>query len=217
VEVRTFTGGGFGENAYLVVCGADGSTVVVDPGADAPRIADTIVHEKLDVAAILLTHAHVDHVEGIPEIRRVAPEAPIWLHAEALPMYRAMPHQAARFGLQLGTLPDPTDELVHGQRFELGGCALEVRDAPGHAPGHVILVADDASFALVGDVVFHGSIGRTDLPGGDMATLMKSIREQVLTLPDHTRLYSGHGPPTTVGRERVTNPFLIPHYGGELA
>jgi glyoxylase-like metal-dependent hydrolase (beta-lactamase superfamily II) len=81
----------------------------------------------------------------------------------------------------------------------------------------VILVADDESFALVGDVVFQGSIGRTDLPGGDMRTLMKSIREQVLTLPDHAKLYPGHGPATTVGRERFGNPFLVPHYGGELA
>ena len=217
MEVRTFTGGGFGENAYLVVCGSDGPTVVVDPGADAPRIADTIAHEKLDVVAILLTHAHIDHVEGVAEIRRAVPDVPIWLHREALPMYRAMPHQAARFGLDVAAPPEPTDELSHGMRFELGACGLDVRYTPGHAPGHVILVADDESFALVGDVVFHGSIGRTDLPGGDMKALMKSIRDQVLTLPDHTKLYSGHGPPTTVGRERFSNPFLVPHYGGELA
>ena len=217
MEVRTFTGGGFGENAYLAVCGETGLAVVVDPGADAPRIADTIEHEQLDVAAILLTHAHIDHVEGVADIRRVVPAVPIWLHAEALPMYRAMPHQAARFGMRMDPPPEPTDELTHGFRFELGPCGLDVRYTPGHAPGHVILVSDDQSFALVGDVVFHGSIGRTDLPGGDMKTLMKSIREQVLTLPDHTTLYSGHGPPTSVGRERFSNPFLIPHYGGELA
>ena len=217
MEVRTFTGGGFGENAYLVVSGDAGPSVVVDPGADAPRIAAALAHEALNPLAILLTHAHVDHVEGVREIRLAAPDIPIWLHADALPMYRAMPHQAARFGLQLEALPEPTDELTHGLRFELGTGALSVRSAPGHAPGHVILVADDESFALVGDVVFHGSIGRTDLPGGDLATLMRSIREEILTLPDRTVLYSGHGPPTTVGAERVGNPFLVPHYGGELA
>lgn len=217
MEVRTFTGGGFGENAYLVVCPDTGRAAAVDPGADAPRMADAIAQSKLELVAILLTHAHIDHVEGVPEIRSAFPEVPIWLHPEALPMYRAMPHQAARFGLSLDALPDPTDELTDGHRFELGSGSIEVRYAPGHAPGHVILVADDASFALVGDVVFQGSIGRTDLPGGDLRTLMRSIREQVLTLPDSTRLYSGHGPSTTVGRERVGNPFLVPHYGGELA
>jgi glyoxylase-like metal-dependent hydrolase (beta-lactamase superfamily II) len=217
VEVRTFTGAGFGENAYLLVCGSSGPAAVVDPGADAPRIADTVAHEELDLVAILLTHAHVDHVEGVEEIRRAVPGVPIWLHPEALPMYYAAPHQAARFGIDLEEQPEPTHELTHGLRFELGSCALDVRYTPGHAPGHVILVADDESFAIVGDVVFQGSIGRADLPGGDMRTLMKSIREQVLTLPDHTRLYPGHGPPTTVGHERFGNPFLVPHYGGELA
>ncbi|HUF74676.1 MAG TPA: MBL fold metallo-hydrolase [Longimicrobiales bacterium] len=217
MEVRAFTGGGFGENAYLVVCGSTELAVVVDPGADAARLADTIAHEQLEVVAILLTHAHIDHVEGVADIRRAVPDVPIWLHPDALPMYRAMAHQAALFGLRMDQPPEPTDELTHGLRFELGHCGLDVRDAPGHAPGHVILVSHDESFALVGDVVFHGSIGRTDLPGGDMKTLMKSIREQVLTLPDHTKLYCGHGPPTTVGHERFSNPFLIPHYGGELA
>jgi len=217
VEVRTFTGGGFGENAYLVLAEAEGPAVVVDPGADSPRLAGVLADEKVDLRAILLTHAHIDHVEGVAEIRRAVPGVPIWLHAEALPMYRAMPHQAARFGLDVGPLPEPTDELTHGMRYTLGRSGFDVRLAPGHAPGHVILVADDASFAMVGDVVFQGSIGRADLPGGDMRTLMTSIREQVLTLPDHTKLYAGHGPPTTVGRERASNPFLVPHYGGELA
>jgi hydroxyacylglutathione hydrolase len=217
VQIRTFTGGGFGENAYLAVCEASKAVAAVDPGADAPRMAEAIQSEGLDLAAILLTHAHIDHVEGVMDIRRAFPDVPIWLHPEALPMYRAMAHQAARFGIEMQTPPEPTDWLEHGESILVGSCGLNVRFAPGHAPGHVILVADDESFALVGDVVFHGSIGRTDLPGGDFQTLMKSIRQQVLTLPDATLLYSGHGPPTTVGAERVGNPFLVPHYGGELA
>jgi glyoxylase-like metal-dependent hydrolase (beta-lactamase superfamily II) len=217
VDIRTFTGGGFGQNAYLAVCEASQAAAAVDPGADSARMADAIRSGKLDLRAILLTHAHIDHVEGVHVIREGWPDVPIWLHPDAHGMYGRVQHQAAAFGLRVAPQPEPTHQLVHGQSIDIGGCVLEVRDAPGHAPGHVILVAHDRSLALVGDVVFHGSIGRTDLPGGDFRTLMKSIREQVLTLPDTTVLYSGHGPPTTVGHERANNPFLVPHYGGELA
>jgi len=217
VKVRTFTGGGFGENAYLAVCASTGACVAIDPGADAPRMAASITSEGLDLQAILLTHSHIDHVEGVVDIRRAVPEAPIWLHPEALGMYRAMPHQAARFGMSLEAPPEPTDRFVPGQAFAFGACSFEVRFTPGHAPGHITLFEAEQGVAFVGDVVFHGSIGRTDLPGGDLKTLMKSIRQEILTLPDDTVLYTGHGPPTTVGTERVGNPFLIPHYGGELA
>lgn len=217
MEVRTFTGGGFGENAYLLVCESEGAAAVVDPGADAPRLVGAISHEGLDLRAVFLTHAHVDHVEGVGIVRRFAPSVPIWLHPDAKAMYRAVPRQAARFGLEVARQPEPTHDLGHGMRLAVGACALEVRDAPGHAPGHVILVSADQRFALVGDVVFHGSIGRTDLPGGDFRTLIETIRTQVLTLPDATVLYPGHGPPTTVGAERRANPFLVPHYGGGLA
>jgi glyoxylase-like metal-dependent hydrolase (beta-lactamase superfamily II) len=113
--------------------------------------------------------------------------------------------------------PEPDRELAHGQRFTFGSCAFEVRHTPGHAPGHVIFVAEGQGSALVGDVIFQGSIGRTDLPGGSFQALMRSIRDQVLTLPDATVLHPGHGPPTTVRDERLGNPFLVPHFGGELA
>lgn len=217
MEIRTFTGGGFGENAYLAVCADTGAAVVIDPGAGTPALVAAIRAEQIDVRAILLTHAHVDHVEGVAKVRAVAPDASLWIHPEALPMYRSMPNQAAMFGVDLDPLPEPTDQFVVGDSYDFGGCSLEVRFTPGHAPGHVTLYEASAGVAFVGDVVFRGSIGRCDIPGGDMQTLMKSIREQILTLPDATVLYAGHGPPTTVGTERVGNPFLIPHYGGELA
>ncbi|MEJ2204709.1 MAG: MBL fold metallo-hydrolase [Gemmatimonadota bacterium] len=217
MRVRTFSGGGFAENGYLVACEEGGTAVAVDPGASAEGMAEAIRAEGLDLRAVLLTHAHLDHVEGVHVLRALDASVPIWLHPADLPMYRALPQQATAFGLTLPPQPDPDHEFEHGPRFTFGSCAFEIRFAPGHAPGHVILVSEDDGIALVGDVVFQGSIGRTDLPGGDFYALMRSIREQVLTLPDATVLYPGHGPSTTVGAERMGNPFLIPHYGGELA
>ena len=217
MEIRTFSGGGFGENGYLAICEDSGACVALDPGGEAPRMAREIDSERLELRAVLLTHAHLDHIEGVGDIRAVAPDVPIWLHPDDLGLYRSVARQAAMFGLQVESQPEPTDELAAGQRYEFGACALDVRFTPGHAPGHVIFVSPGDGMAFVGDVVFQGSIGRTDLPGGDLYTLMRSIREEVLTLPDETVLLTGHGPPTTVGHERVGNPFLVPHYGGELA
>ncbi len=217
MRVRTFTGGGFGENAYLAVCETSGACVAVDPGAAAPDLVAAVAADRLDLHAILLTHAHLDHIEGVSTVRAAHPDVPIWLHPDDLGLYRGVQRQAAMFGMRAEPQPEPTDELVPGRAFAFGECSFEVRFAPGHAPGHVIFVAGADGLALVGDVVFQGSIGRTDLPGGDFRTLMTSIREQVLTLPDETVLYPGHGPATTVGFERAGNPFLVPHYGGELA
>jgi hydroxyacylglutathione hydrolase len=217
VEIRTFTGGGFGENAYLAICETTRHCVAVDPGAAAPELAREIQAGDLDLQAILLTHAHLDHIEGVNDVRAVAPDVPIWLHPDDLALYRGVVRQAAMFGLRAEDQPEPTDDIVPGQAHRFGDCSFEVRFTPGHAPGHVIFVSHEDGLALVGDVVFQGSIGRTDLPGGDFQTLMKSIRGQLLTLPDDTVLFTGHGPSTTVGHERVGNPFLVPHYGGELA
>jgi glyoxylase-like metal-dependent hydrolase (beta-lactamase superfamily II) len=216
VKIRTFTGGGFGENAYLVVC-ESGACAAVDPGSGAPELLEAIETDGLALEAIFLTHAHLDHVEGVSTVRARHPDVPIWLHPDDRELYRGVRQQAAWFGLSVEDQPEPTNEIVPGQDLTFGTCRFEVRFTPGHAPGHVILVSDADELALVGDVVFQGSIGRTDLPGGDYQALMKSIRAQVLTLPDETTLYPGHGPPTTVGFERVGNPFLVPHYGGELA
>jgi hydroxyacylglutathione hydrolase len=217
VRIRTYTGGDFGENAYLAECEETGATVAIDPGAGAERMVADLEREGGALDAILLTHAHLDHVEGVHTVRAFAPDVPILLHTADLGLYRSLPQQAAMFGLRAEPQPEPTGELTPGERFTFGETGFDIRFTPGHAPGHVILVAADDGFALVGDVVFQGSIGRTDLPGGDFKTLMRSIRDEVLSLPDETVLYPGHGPATTVGAERATNPFLIPHYGGELA
>ncbi len=217
MKIRTFTGGGFGENAYLAVCEGGGACVAIDPGSGAPALLDAVDAEGLDLRAIFLTHAHLDHIEGVSAVRARHPDVPIWLHPDDLGLYRGVQGQAAMFGMRAEVQPDPTHEIVPGEDLVFGDCRFEVRFTPGHAPGHVIFVSEADGLALVGDVVFQGSIGRTDLPGGDFRTLMTSIREQVLTLPDSTVLYPGHGPATSVGFERRGNPFLVPHYGGELA
>ena len=209
--VRGFTGGAFAENTWLVSCARTGAGILVDPGGAAADALEAARALGIAIEQIVLTHAHVDHVEGIPLAKRET-GAPILLHPADLPLYGAAPVQAQWFGLRLEPLPPVDGELAEGGTVRFGECTLAIRFAPGHAPGHVMLVGD--GMALVGDVIFAGSIGRTDLPGGDTAQLLRSIRAQVLTLPDETTLHTGHGPDTTVGHERRTNPFITGVYGG---
>ena len=216
MRIRTFTGGSFAENGYLAVCDS-GAAVIVDPGAGAAGMVRHLQSAGIRPEAILLTHAHLDHIEGIAAIRTAFPTVPIHLHPGDRPLYDAAQQQGAAFGYAMPDLPAPDHELAAGQRFPFGSCALDVRHTPGHSPGHVILYSAEAGVALVGDVVFNGSIGRTDLPGGDFQTLIASIRREVLTLPPETKLLSGHSPETTVAWEASHNPFLIPHYRGKLA
>lgn len=209
--VQGFTAGGFGTNGYLVTCPENSEAILVDPGAAVGQMLAAAGAAGARVVAIVLTHAHIDHIEGVARAKRET-GAPIHLHREDESLYRGGSAQAQVFGVGFEQ-PPPVDEyLRHGEQVRFGGCTLEIRHTPGHAPGHVTLVGD--GFALVGDCVFNGSIGRTDLPGGDLETLMKSIRTQILTLPEETVLHSGHGPDTTVGHERRSNPFLVPHFGG---
>ncbi len=209
--VRTFTGGPFTQNSYLVSCARTGSAILVDAGAAVPEAIEAARATGVTIESIVLTHAHIDHVDGLARAKRET-GAPIYLHPADGPLYANAPMQAQWFGLSMEALPPVDHALAHGGTVTVGECTLAVRFTPGHAPGHVILVGDGV--ALVGDVIFMGSIGRTDLPGGDLQTLMKSIREEILTLPDATTLYNGHGPPTTVGHERVSNPFITGVYGG---
>lgn len=217
MEFVGFTGGPFAENAWLVVNPAARTAVIVDPGGGAPELLDEVERRGVEPVAILLTHAHLDHVDGIPAVLERHPELPVWLHPDDRALYDGVPRQASWFGLVPPRLPPVSGELVAGDDWTGGGITLRVRFAPGHAPGHVIFVAPDEGVALVGDVIFQGSIGRTDLPGGDFHGLMDSIRREVLTLPAETRLLPGHGPETTVGHERDTNPFLVENLRGGLA
>jgi len=205
-RVIAIPNGQFVENCYLVVADDGRRAAIVDPGEEAGRFLDRIEAERLEIEAIWLTHAHIDHVLGVGEIKR-ATGAPIYLHPADRPLYDATPEQARWFGLEVEPLPPPDRTLAHGDQLELGDERFEVRLAPGHSPGSVCLAARD--YVIAGDVLFQGSIGRTDLPGGNFETLITSIRQQLLTLPDQTRVLPGHGPPTTVGQERRTNPFLV--------
>ena len=216
MRVQAFTAGDFAENGYVAWCEATGQSVIVDPGAAAPQMVAAVAAEGGPVAAILLTHAHLDHVEGLGVIRE-STDAPTYLHPADRPLFDGVQAQAAMFDLTAPELSPPERELHDGDTFRFGQSAFKVIHTPGHSPGHVILHAEEDELAIVGDLIFAGSVGRTDLPGGDYQALFDSIRRHVLIMSDETRLLTGHGPPTTVGHERTSNPFLIPHYGGELA
>ncbi len=216
LEVRTFTSAGWGENAYLVRGVGQAHALAIDPGGAVHDMVAVIEREGLELEAIVLTHAHVDHIEGVAPLAR-ATGAPIYLHPADRSWYDQAEAQGRFFGVDCEAPPPPDRELVGGEVLELAGTRLEVREVPGHAPGHVILYDAANALAFVGDLVFQGSVGRTDLPGGSWKQLLASIRSAVLTLPDETVLYPGHGPTTTVGRERVGNPFLAPSFGGGFA
>lgn len=209
MRVIGLTVGPIQENAYVLGDEASGACAVIDPGAEPERIlqaARAVAGERARVTAVLLTHAHLDHVGAVAPIRD-ATGARVWLHPDDLPLYRSAPEQARSFGWTLPAPPEPDRLFAEGVAVEVGPIPLWVRHAPGHSPGHVVLVGDGLAF--VGDCVFAGSIGRSDLPGGDQRTLLRSIERTILPLAGDTVLYPGHGPETTVARERATNPFLI--------
>ena len=204
LEVQPLVVGPFQSNCFIVR-GRDGSGFVVDPGDEAPRIIGELERLGIRPAAVLLTHAHVDHVTGVAGIVDRF-DIPVYLHPDDRELYDRSAQQAAMFGLRVDPPPPPDGTFMHGQELEVAGIPLRVRHAPGHSPGGVVIHTGREAF--VGDCVFAGSIGRTDLPGGDTGTLMSSIRDQILSLPTDTVLYTGHGPATTVGREADSNPFL---------
>jgi glyoxylase-like metal-dependent hydrolase (beta-lactamase superfamily II) len=201
----------FFKNGYLVTCEETREAVLIDPGDEVDDLIQAARRERAAVTAILLTHAHVDHVTGVPKAK-IAFDVPIWLHRADLFLYDGAVQQGRMFGLSVPPLP-PVDHFYGPDtRLTFGRYVVDVHHTPGHCPGGVCLAIGKAGAAerelFVGDTLFAGSIGRTDLPGSDHETLMRSIREVLLTFPDPTIVHSGHGPDTTIGQERRTNPFL---------
>lgn len=197
--------GQFVENCYLIADPATGEAVVVDPGEEPERFLAELERRRWRATAIWLTHAHVDHIMGVDAVKQ-ATGAAIYLHPLDRRLYQSLPAQGEWLGLALPAPSAPDAALADGQRLRIGGHELVARHTPGHTPGSTSFVGD--GFILGGDVLFSGSVGRTDLPGGDFNTLLASIQRVFLPLPDSTVVYSGHGPETTIGVERMTNPFL---------
>ncbi len=204
-EIVTIPNGQFAQNCLLVGDPDSNAAAIVDPGEEAERFLAELARRGWTLAAIWLTHAHIDHVLGVRAVKQ-ATGAPIYLHPLDRPLYDHVAEQARWFGIRAESPPPPDIELAAGDTLTVGGASFEVRHTPGHSPGSVSLVG--AGGIIGGDVLFQGSIGRTDLPGGDAETLLRSIHAEFLTLPDETIVYTGHGPHTTVGAERRTNPFL---------
>ncbi len=205
--VETLEVGPIGTNCYIVGDGSTGAATIIDPGGSASRVLSATARLGLRVEAVVATHAHFDHVGGVADLTR-ATGAPFMIGERELPVLEVTAESTMLyFGIHVDQPPKPDRLLEEGDSLAMGGRQFRVVHTPGHSPGHICLVGEGAAF--VGDMVFMGSVGRADLPGGEFDTLIRSIATQLLVLPDDTILYPGHGPATTVGRERLSNPFLV--------
>ena len=210
--LESLTVGPFQENCYIVGDEGSGTGALVDPGDEAARIALTVEETGLEIGSIIVTHAHIDHVGAVaPLVDEYA--CPVLMHAEAEAMLAGIPTQAMMMGVRFGKVPAVDRRIEDEEVLEVGALRLRSFYTPGHAPGHLAFYVEHEGVVLSGDALFAGSVGRVDLPGGSMEVLMRSIEERLLTLPDDTVVYPGHGPATTIAEERAHNPFLA---GGGL-
>lgn len=209
LEAHSFTFNPFQENTWVVHDGRE--ALLIDPGcwntAEEREVEGWLAEQGLTPTRLILTHAHIDHVLGCAWAERrygLRPE----LHRADLALLEMAPRQGELYGVPCAAAPEPLRFIAPGERIHLGDHALQVLFVPGHAPGHIALFSEEGRFVIAGDALFQGSIGRTDLPGGDFDTLIRSIKEELFTLGDDVAVHCGHGPSTTIGRERRLNPFL---------
>ena len=209
LNIHTIVSMPFAENTYIVWQSGSSEAVVIDPGFDPEPVLEKLADEALTVRLILNTHGHVDHIAGNADLKAAFPDAPLVIGAgDAEMLTNPMLNLSGLSGVDIRS--PRADRLVReGEVIEAAGIRFEVFDIPGHSPGHVVyLVREDPPVVFGGDVLFRGSIGRTDFPGGDLEQLLAGIRAKLWPLPDDTIVYSGHGPVTTVGHEKRLNPFL---------
>jgi len=202
--IRRLVVGPLQENCYVVEDGDTKEAIVIDPGDEAERIIETIRGDKSGVSAIICTHGHFDHLSAIGDIKRET-GARLLIHEDELMIFKTAREQAMLWGFDIGDIPDPDGMLKEGDIIRVGNLEFKVIHTPGHSPGGICLYGEGVVFT--GDTLFLDSVGRTDLPGGDMEMLKKSFR-RLLDLPDETEVFPGHGPETTIGREKRENYFI---------
>lgn len=205
MEIATFVIGPLQSNCYLVVDETSDRAAVIDPGMESGEVLETVRRRRLRLESVIITHGHFDHVFS-GALFKAETGAGIVMHPDDLPLLAEVPETARFFGVKAALPPQPDRLVREGDTIAVGGLALRVLETPGHTPGSISLCLDDAVF--VGDALFAGSVGRTDLRGGSLDALLRSIHGKLLTLPDRTVVYAGHGPATSIGVERRDNPFL---------
>jgi hydroxyacylglutathione hydrolase len=210
--IQTFTFNPLGENTLVIWCDQTLKAAIIDAGMydrnECEVIKNFLNENKLELTLLLGTHAHIDHIFGNWWIRQEYPDVPYYLHRDDIPMIERSETMAAIWNLNYTPSMSPDNFLNHGDQISLGKMQLDVRFVPGHAPGHVIFINTSENWAIVGDTVFQGSIGRTDLPGGNHELLLNKIQSEIFTLPENMVLLPGHGPKTTVTHEKSHNPFF---------
>jgi len=218
MQTKLFVQTAFQQNCRVVYCTRAKKAICIDPGEPSDEVVEYIKDARLKLTAIIPTHGHLDHIGGVAFMHARFPNAEVLLHRDEEPLYRSLPlqrrlmgipkHQLSVLGMDYDDPPDPSRFVENGEILEVGDLKFEIRHCPGHTPGHIVLVEHASKTVFTGDCLFSGTIGRTDLPGGNHEQLIASINTNVLSLPNDYTVACGHGPDTTVGAERENNPFL---------